>query len=144
MVENKWFPVKHEEPKTIKEWIEICRKYYIGQDLSGGPLHASLSNIYNDIASMKAICAFALAIGDENPIYHDLNYAATTRYGNIIAPSTFPESIAYPAAPEAGPGIGVDLQTIFAGVELENYNVIRLNDSFKVEKKIGRLRREGW
>lgn len=36
-----------------------------------------------------AIRKFADAIGDPNPLYRDADFAATTRYGNIIAPPTF-------------------------------------------------------
>ena len=33
---------------------------------------------------------FARAIGDENPLYHDEEYARKSRYGGIVAPPTFP------------------------------------------------------
>jgi acyl dehydratase len=33
---------------------------------------------------------FAQAIGDDNPLYYDENYARKSRYGGIIAPPTFP------------------------------------------------------
>ena len=36
-----------------------------------------------------AIRKFADAIGDPNPLYRDSEYAATTRYGRIIAPPTY-------------------------------------------------------
>jgi acyl dehydratase len=32
---------------------------------------------------------FARALGDENPVYHDAEYARTTELGDIIAPPTF-------------------------------------------------------
>lgn len=32
---------------------------------------------------------FAVAIGDENPIYHDQNYAAQSSFGANLAPPTF-------------------------------------------------------
>ena len=32
---------------------------------------------------------FALALNDDNPLYHDGNYAARTAHGGIIAPPTF-------------------------------------------------------
>ncbi len=40
-----------------------------------------------------AIMLFARAIGDDNPIYRDAEYAAGTEVGSIIAPPTFAESI---------------------------------------------------
>jgi acyl dehydratase len=33
---------------------------------------------------------FAQAIGDDNPLYHDEEYARKSRYGGIVAPPTFP------------------------------------------------------
>jgi acyl dehydratase len=36
-----------------------------------------------------AIRKFAEAIGDGNPLYRDAEYAASTKYGKIIAPPTF-------------------------------------------------------
>ena len=35
------------------------------------------------------IMLFARSVGDENPIYHDAEYAKTTEVGGIIAPPTF-------------------------------------------------------
>lgn len=32
---------------------------------------------------------FALAMGNDNPLYHDEDFARTTRYGGIVAPPTF-------------------------------------------------------
>jgi acyl dehydratase len=39
-----------------------------------------------------AILAFARAVGDPNPIYHDRAYAAKSEFGGIIAPPTFVEA----------------------------------------------------
>ena len=39
--------------------------------------------------SADSIRAFALAIGEENPVYSDEEYAKTTKYGRMIAPPTF-------------------------------------------------------
>ena len=40
------------------------------------------------------IMMFARSVGDENPIYHDDEYAKTTEVGHIIAPPTFPRAVA--------------------------------------------------
>ena len=40
------------------------------------------------------IMMFARSVGDENPIYHDEDYAATTEPGRIVAPPTFAQSSA--------------------------------------------------
>lgn len=40
------------------------------------------------------IMMFARSVGDDNPIYHDAEYAKKTEVGHIIAPPTFPRSVA--------------------------------------------------
>jgi hypothetical protein len=40
------------------------------------------------------IMMFARSVGDDNPIYHDPNYAKTTEVGSIIAPPTFVQASA--------------------------------------------------
>lgn len=40
------------------------------------------------------IMMFARSVGDENPIYHDPEYAKTTEVGHMIAPPTFVQSSA--------------------------------------------------
>lgn len=53
------------------------------------------------------IMMFARAIGDENPVYADPEYAAGTEVGGIIAPPTFVQASAqfddeYPLRPQPG------------------------------------------
>jgi acyl dehydratase len=53
------------------------------------------------------IMMFARAIGDDNPIYRDADYAAKTECGSIIAPPTFPRAVSqfdpdYPMRPKPG------------------------------------------
>ena len=52
----------------------------------------------------RHIRQFAEAIGDDNPLYRDEEYAAQTPYGGIIAPPTFPIAIG-----SEGEGIKLDL-----------------------------------
>ncbi len=40
------------------------------------------------------IMMFARAVGDDNPIYHDPDYAKTTEPGSVIAPPTFAQASA--------------------------------------------------
>src|SRR5712692_4108029 len=35
-----------------------------------------------------AVAAYARAAGDDNPVHHDAKFAATTRYGRLIASGT--------------------------------------------------------
>jgi N-terminal half of MaoC dehydratase len=53
------------------------------------------------------ILMFARAIGDDNPIYRDPEYAARSETGGIIAPPTFPRAVSqfdpdYPMRPKPG------------------------------------------
>jgi len=53
------------------------------------------------------IILFARAVGDNNPIYHDEEYAKSTEPGGVIAPPTFVQSSAqfdpdYPLRPKIG------------------------------------------
>lgn len=44
-------------------------------------------------ASFDTIRHYARAIGDENPLYLDPDYGASTRHGGMIAPPTFPYAV---------------------------------------------------
>lgn len=53
------------------------------------------------------IMMFARSVGDDNPIYHDPEYAAATDIGHMIAPPTFAQASAqfdpdYPLRPQVG------------------------------------------
>ena len=53
------------------------------------------------------ILMFARAVGDDNPIYRDPEYAARSEAGGIIAPPTFPRAVSqfdptYPMRPKPG------------------------------------------
>jgi acyl dehydratase len=47
------------------------------------------SCVNNEYATRLAILRFAEGIGDDNPLWTDAEYAATTRYGQITAPPSF-------------------------------------------------------
>jgi acyl dehydratase len=54
------------------------------------------TSVSNDIkmpVEATHILMFARAIGDDNPIYRDPEYAAKTEVGGIIAPPTFPRAV---------------------------------------------------
>ncbi len=52
-----------------------------------------------NVVEKGAVRKFADAIGDPNPIYRDEAYAATTRFGRIVAPPTFSRTFDYGALP---------------------------------------------
>src|SRR6476469_7924704 len=46
-------------------------------------------SVNNEYATRHAILRFAEGIGDDNPLWTDEAYAASTSYGGIIAPPSF-------------------------------------------------------
>ena len=40
------------------------------------------------------IMMFARSVADDNPIYHDEEYAKNSEHGHILAPPTFPRAVA--------------------------------------------------
>jgi acyl dehydratase len=57
-----------------------------------------------------AIRAFAAALGSENPLYFDENYAKEQGYASLVAPPTFPSTFRLPK-----PGINVVLSRTLHG-----------------------------
>jgi len=54
------------------------------------------SEVYEFEIEKGAIRAFARAIGDDNPIYHDETAAKEQGYRSLIAPPTFPMTLTIP------------------------------------------------
>lgn len=48
---------------------------------------------YNRVATLDAIRHYAYGIGDDNPLFCDETYAQKTRWGGVIAPSYFVETM---------------------------------------------------
>ena len=76
---------------------------------------------FNEFAGSDAIRHFALGRGDDNPLYCDAEYAARTRYGGIIAPSTFVLSCGFPRS-RGLPGV----HGLFTGIDLECHRPIKV------------------
>jgi acyl dehydratase len=64
-------------------------------------------------ATPDAIRHFAWGIGDDNPLWTDEAYAATTRWGSIIAPPCFLYAVDYTVVAPKLPGV----QWIYAGTD---------------------------
>ena len=61
---------------------------------------------YNEYATKDAIRHFAHGIGDDNPLWCDEEHAQNTRYGSIIAPPCFLNSVYWPIGTWGGlPGV---------------------------------------
>lgn len=75
---------------------------------------------YNTIASEDAIRHYALGIGDDNPLFLDPEYAATTRWGGVIAHPTLVMTCGF-ARTQGLPG----MHALFAGIDLHCHQPIR-------------------
>jgi acyl dehydratase len=70
---------------------------------------------WNQQASRDAIRHYAFGLGDDNPLFSDLAYGQTTRYGSVIAPPTFLYTICDAAICPGLPGV----QPIYGGASWE-------------------------
>jgi acyl dehydratase len=79
------------------------------------------------LASQDTIRHFAHGLGDMNPLWTDPDYAATTRYGGIIAPPCILYAMDDICSGQFGglPGI----HNMFAGTRFEWFHPIRVNDT---------------
>jgi acyl dehydratase len=91
---------------------------------------------WNHEATRDAIRHYAWGVGDNNPLYVDPEYAATTGYGGLIAPPTFLYSIFSAAMGLGMPGI----QPVYGGTKWEFYEIIRRNDEIRCEARVGPLK----
>lgn len=88
---------------------------------------------------------FAQAIGDENPIYYDEEYAKKTRYGGIIAPPLFLIDTGLVKFVDKLVAMCPDLANINGSTEIEFYRPMMIGDRIKtvaklvdVEEKVGK------
>ena len=58
---------------------------------------------FNTQVTRDSIKHFVDGIGDINPLFRDRNYARATKYGRLVAPPTFLETITYSQHPENVP-----------------------------------------
>ena len=89
-------------------------------------------------ATRDNIKNFADAIGDNNPLWIDEEYASKSRFGMITAPPTFLYNVNHGSLPSASGTIArpVYNQThLYAGAEFEFFRPIYLSDKFTVKGK---------
>jgi acyl dehydratase len=98
---------------------------------------------WNEEASRDAIRHFAFGYGDDNPMWWDPDYAATTRWGGIIAPPTFLETagITPSLPPRPRPAGGASkasglpgLSMFWAGDSIRFFNAVREGDRIAVRR----------
>ena len=101
--------------------------------------HAIMDDEYTRGINYQVITAdlirhYADAIGDPNPIWRDLSYVATTRWGGFFAPPSFESSIAFGSS--FGGRLRVPGIARLAGGNKHDYNkLIRPGDSFSIYDK---------
>lgn len=88
---------------------------------------------YNEEATRDAIRHFCDGIGDDNPLFRDDTYAKKSRYGCIIAPLCFLNSVTWPT----GGGMGLPgVHGFNAGADWLAFEVIRVGDYIASRPKL--------
>ena len=83
-------------------------------------------------ATRDAISQFARGVGDDNPLWHDLDYAKKTRWKGLIAPPSFLYAVDATIVAPKLPGV----QWIYAGTKWKWLDVIAQNETFDVSAKL--------
>ncbi len=79
---------------------------------------------------------FAQAIGDDNPLYHDEEYAGKSPYGGIIAPPTFPTTFGSEGE-KVLEGLDINYARLLHGEqEYEYFRPIMAGDAISFSTKI--------
>ena len=79
---------------------------------------------------------FAQAIGDDNPLYYDEEYAKRSRYGGIIAPPTFPTVFGFEGE-RVLQGLEINFARLLHGEqEYEYFKPIMAGDTISFSTKI--------
>ncbi|GAB4351357.1 MAG: MaoC family dehydratase N-terminal domain-containing protein [Candidatus Abyssubacteria bacterium] len=79
---------------------------------------------------------FAQAIGDDNPLYYDEEYARRSRYGGIVAPPTFPTVFGFEGE-RVLEGLDINFSRLLHGEqEYEYFQPIMAGDTISFSTKI--------
>lgn len=79
---------------------------------------------------------FAQALGDDNPLYHDEEYAKKSRHGGIIAPPTFPTVFGFEGE-RVLEGLAINYARLLHGEqEYEYFRPLRAGDTISFSTKI--------
>ena len=82
---------------------------------------------FNTQVTRDAIKHFVDGIGDINPLFRDRNYARATKYGRIVAPPSFLETINYSQHPENVPS---GIQGFLSGFDWEYFKPVVEGDEY--------------
>ena len=80
---------------------------------------------------------FAEAIGDDNPLYHDEEYARNSRYGGIIAPPTFVTTFGFESSESVMEGLDINYSRLLHGEqEFEYFRPIMAGDTISYSTEL--------
>lgn len=88
---------------------------------------------WNNEATLDTIRHYVWGLGDNNPLWRVDDYARQTRFGGIVAPPTFLNTVHTGAMGRGMAG----LQPIFGGSKWEFYEWIKRGDAIRAEAKVG-------
>ena len=94
----------------------------------------------------EKIREFALAIGDDNPVYHDQEAAKALGYPDVIAPPTFPVLLSHLASRQllADPALGVRYDRVVHGEQRFAYTrPVRPGDRLVAVLTVDNIRQGG-
>ena len=122
--------IKYSKPL---EYYTVDNFLKESHQMIGQPVTGIMGTSSFDIAKYDFTAAYALAVGDDNPLFRDVWYALNTRYETIIALPTFFIAIKYPMC--EGPLFDgpYPLAGLEASYDWEWNDVIRMNDKFTYE-----------
>ena len=87
---------------------------------------------WNTEASPDAVRHFSWGLGDDNPLFTDPDYGATTKWGSALAPGCFLYTIDTTVVAPKLRGI----QWLYGGTDFEWFEPIRHRDRFSVSAKL--------
>jgi acyl dehydratase len=93
--------------------------------------------------SRSQISAFATAVGEKDPVHHDVAAARAAGHPDVVAPPTYPIVVAFDAmnALLADPDVGVDLRhVIHAEQRFESVRPVRAGDELTATLTVEALR----
>ena len=85
-----------------------------------------------ETATQDAIRHFAWGVGDNNPLWFDIDYAENSPTGGIVAPPCLLYAVDSTIVAPKLAGV----QWIYAGTEWTWFDYIRVNDSFRVDARL--------
>jgi acyl dehydratase len=96
---------------------------------------------WNEVASRDGIRHYAYGLGDDNPLWCDPDYAATTRWGGVVAPPGFlegagltPKVTTPPEIKARGKGALSGVHMFWAGDHIRFFSPVREGDRIWVRR----------